>query len=62
MQTLANRIEKALPSIDEALRTMGAASGDDDGKARSLFNDLQYLRARYQERLIDERREQEGAH
>lgn len=48
---LEQRLSLALRHLADAEGALSAGAQDDDGAARSLLNDLRYLRARYDERL-----------
>lgn len=51
---LVGRLTNTIPHMDAAAEALGGGR-DDDGAARSLFNDLQYLRARMLDRLREEK-------
>ncbi|UVK45340.1 hypothetical protein BPNPMPFG_000867 [Mesorhizobium sp. AR07] len=51
MKTLKSRLTDAMALLVHAEQIMSTNSQDDDGKARSLLNDLRWLRDRYVDRL-----------
>lgn len=51
MKTLRSRLTDSMALLIHAEQIMSTDAQDDDGKARSLLNDLRWLRDRYVDRL-----------